>query len=41
MNKSYNDENLFDNMREFDILDDENQVLRNKLSQKMKEIEEL
>jgi len=24
MNKSYNDENLFDNMREFDILDDEN-----------------
>ena len=41
MNKSYNDENIFDNMREFDILDDENQVLRNKLSQKMKEIEEL
>ena len=41
MNKSYNDENLFDNMREFDILDDENQVLRNKFSQKMKEIEEL
>ena len=41
MNKSYNDENLFDNMREFDILDDKNQVLRNKLSQKMKEIEEL
>lgn len=41
MNKSYNDENLFDNMREFDILDDENQVLRNKLSQKMKEIDEL
>ena len=41
MNKSYNDENLLDNMREFDILDDENQVLRNKLSQKMKEIEEL